>query len=47
MTNDDFRLDNPMLVRWEFASEERLEKRNQIFRQLPRGRHVTTYVRLV
>ena len=34
MTDDDFRLDNPMLVRWEFASEERLEKRNQIYRSL-------------
>ena len=37
MTDDDFRLDNPMLVRWEFASEERLEKRNQIYRQLIEG----------
>ena len=33
----DFRLDNPMLVRWEFASEERLEKRNAIYRSLIEG----------
>jgi SAM-dependent methyltransferase len=37
MTNEDFRLDNPMLVRWEFASEERLETRNRIYRQLLEG----------
>jgi SAM-dependent methyltransferase len=37
MSNEDFRLDNPMLVRWEFASEERLEKRNQIHRDLIEG----------
>jgi SAM-dependent methyltransferase len=37
MSDEDFRLDNPMLVRWEFASEERLEKRNQIHRQLIEG----------
>jgi ubiquinone/menaquinone biosynthesis C-methylase UbiE len=35
--NEEFRLDNPMLVRWEFASEERLEKRNEIVRQLIQG----------
>jgi len=34
---EDFRLDNQMLVRWEFASEERLEKRNAIYRQLIEG----------
>ena len=34
---EDFRLDNQMLVRWEFASEERLEKRNAIYRQLIDG----------
>lgn len=34
---DDFRLDNPMLVRWEFASEERLEKRNALYRRLVEG----------
>jgi len=37
VSSDDFRLDNPMLVRWEFASEERLEKRNQIHRDLIAG----------
>ena len=31
------RLDNPLLVRWEFASEERLNKRNAIFRSLVEG----------
>jgi SAM-dependent methyltransferase len=34
---EEFRLDNPMLVRWEFASEERLEKRNAIYRSLLEG----------
>jgi SAM-dependent methyltransferase len=33
------RLDNPLLVRWEFASEERLAKRNEISRRLARGEH--------
>jgi ubiquinone/menaquinone biosynthesis C-methylase UbiE len=33
----EFRLDNPMLVRWEFASEERLEQRNAIYRRLIEG----------
>jgi ubiquinone/menaquinone biosynthesis C-methylase UbiE len=37
--NEEFRLDNPMLVRWEFASEERLEKRNAIYRQLIEGKN--------
>ena len=31
------KLDNPLLVRWEYASEERLVKRNQIFRALVDG----------
>lgn len=31
------RLDNPVLVRWEYASEERLAKRNAIFRALVEG----------
>lgn len=31
------RLDNPLLVRWEYASEERLEKRNAVLRVLSRG----------
>jgi len=37
MSEEDFRLDNPMLVRWEFASEERLEKRNALYRRLVEG----------
>jgi SAM-dependent methyltransferase len=31
------KLDNPLLVRWEYASEERLAKRNAIFRALIEG----------
>jgi SAM-dependent methyltransferase len=31
------KLDNPLLVRWEYASEERLAKRNSIFRALIDG----------
>ena len=30
-------LDNPLLVRWEYASEERLVKRNEIFRNVVEG----------
>jgi SAM-dependent methyltransferase len=37
MSNEELPLDNPMLVRWEFASEERLEKRNALYRQLVEG----------
>jgi len=37
MTDDELPLDNPMLVRWEFASEERLEQRNALYRQLIEG----------
>jgi SAM-dependent methyltransferase len=37
VSDGDFRLDNPLLVRWEFASEERLEKRNAIFQRLGEG----------
>jgi SAM-dependent methyltransferase len=33
----ELRLDNTMLVRWEFASEERLATRNAIYRQLIEG----------
>ena len=29
--------DNPLLVRWEYASEERLQKRNAILRSLSTG----------
>src|SRR5256885_11529661 len=31
------RLDNPLLVRWEYASEERFTKRNDLFHQLVSG----------
>lgn len=31
------KLDNPLLVRWEYASEERLAKRNGVLRSLSRG----------
>jgi SAM-dependent methyltransferase len=37
VSDEDFRLDNPMLVRWEFASEERLEQRNALYRRLVEG----------
>jgi SAM-dependent methyltransferase len=38
MTDDsELRLDSPILVQWEFASEERLDKRNSIYRQLVEG----------
>jgi SAM-dependent methyltransferase len=37
MSDAEFRLDNPMLVRWEFASEERLEKRNALYKRLVEG----------
>jgi len=37
LSDEDFRLDNPTLVRWEFASEERLEKRNETNRRLIEG----------
>jgi ubiquinone/menaquinone biosynthesis C-methylase UbiE len=32
------KLDNPTLVRWEYASEERLAKRNAVLRSLSQGR---------
>lgn len=31
------KLDNPLLVRWEYASEERLAKRNAVLRSLSQG----------
>jgi ubiquinone/menaquinone biosynthesis C-methylase UbiE len=31
------RLDNPLVVQWEYASEERLEKRNRAYRDLTVG----------
>jgi ubiquinone/menaquinone biosynthesis C-methylase UbiE len=37
MSEEEFQLDNPMLVRWEFASEERQQKRNSIMRELIDG----------
>lgn len=37
MTDDELPLDNPMLVRWELASEERLEERNALYRRLIEG----------
>ena len=37
MSDEEFRLDNPLLVRWEFASEERLEKRNALHKRLVTG----------
>ena len=39
-SSDDLPLDNPLLVSWEFASEERLEVRNAIYRQLVEGTNV-------
>lgn len=40
MTDDSpwgARLDNPILVQWEYASEERLRTRNAIYRELTEG----------
>ena len=31
------KLDNPLVVQWEYASEERLAKRNQTYRELTEG----------
>lgn len=39
-----FDLDNPMLVRWEFASEERLATRNAIYRELTEGDNAEDFV---
>lgn len=46
MTEGDgeLRLDNPMLVRWEFASEERLATRNAIYRELVEGQNAEELV---
>ena len=38
-SDHELRLDNPLLVRWEFASEERLATRNAIQRGLAEGEH--------
>lgn len=37
--SEELRLDNPALVQWEFASEERLATRNALYRQLIEGDH--------
>jgi SAM-dependent methyltransferase len=38
------RIDNPLLVRWEFASEERLATRNAIYRELVEGQNAEELV---
>jgi SAM-dependent methyltransferase len=40
----ELRLDNPLLVRWEFASEERLATRNAIYRRLIEGDQAEQFV---
>jgi SAM-dependent methyltransferase len=37
VSKDPFRLDSPLLVQWEYASEERLRTRNDAYRRLVRG----------
>lgn len=37
MSRQSFRLDNPLLVQWEYASEERLSARNEAYRRLVQG----------
>jgi SAM-dependent methyltransferase len=37
VTKEPFRLDSPLLVQWEYASEERLRTRNETYRRLVRG----------
>jgi SAM-dependent methyltransferase len=44
VSNPRLSLDNPMLVRWEFASEERLATRNAIYRSLISGDDAETFV---
>jgi SAM-dependent methyltransferase len=39
VNRDPFRLDSPLLVQWEYASEERLRTRNDAYRRLVRGVH--------
>ena len=36
-SDDDLALDNPLLVQWEYASEERLAVRNATYRELVEG----------
>lgn len=38
------RIDNPLLVRWEYASEERLATRNAIYRELVEGQNAEDIV---
>ena len=40
----ELRLDNPLLVRWEFASEERLATRNAIYRRLIEGDEAEQFI---
>ncbi|MGH3104154.1 MAG: class I SAM-dependent methyltransferase [Gaiellaceae bacterium] len=37
MKDDSLRLDNPLVVQWEYASEERLATRNDVYRRLLEG----------
>lgn len=41
---DDLRIDNPLFVRWEYASEERLATRNAIYRELVEGQNAEELV---
>jgi len=38
------KLDSPLLVQWEYASEERLAVRNQTYRELAEGTHADEVV---
>jgi SAM-dependent methyltransferase len=40
----ELRIDNPLLVRWEYASEERLATRNAIYRELVEGQNAEDLV---
>lgn len=42
--DDELRIDNPLLVRWEYASEERLATRNAIYRKLVEGQNAEQFV---
>jgi SAM-dependent methyltransferase len=44
VSDPNLSLDNPMLVRWEFASEERLATRNAIYRSLIGGDNAEEFV---
>ena len=43
-SENELRIDNPLLVRWEFASEERLAMRNAIYRELVEGQNAEELV---